>query len=120
MLRKPKTFGQKNRKPLLTIALKISKTIETNGWALQIHSLVMVQRCCQWWPEKNVTYSIALKNLPSLWSNAKKCKGGQNSIKLVSKKEAWDKGRLKLFLKFIRCETGCLATDNQTSTLIKI
>ena len=53
------------------------KTIETNGWALQKHSMVMVQRYQNHWKtievngglKKNINHFIALKNWPSLWSS---------------------------------------------------
>ena len=46
------------------------KTIETNGWALKKHSMVMVQRCqnhrktidLNGGLKKNINHSIALKN----------------------------------------------------------
>ena len=61
-------------KPSLTIALKIlktiRKTIDSNGWALKKHSMVMVQRCqnhrktieVNGGLKKNINHSIALKN----------------------------------------------------------
>ena len=53
------------------------KTIDTNGWALKKHSMVMVQRCqnhrktieVNGGLKKNINHSIALKNWPSSWSN---------------------------------------------------
>ena len=53
------------------------KTIDTNGWTLKKHSIVMVQCCQNHWKtiklngglKKNINHSIALKNWPSSWSN---------------------------------------------------
>ena len=67
-------------KPLLTIALKILKTIEKPLVPMvgppKKHSMVMVQLCQNHWKtidgngglKKNINHSIALKNSPSLWS----------------------------------------------------
>ena len=67
-------------KPLLTIALKILKTIEKPLVPMvgpqKKHSMVMVQLCQNHWKtidsngglKKNINHSIALKNWPSLWS----------------------------------------------------
>ena len=68
-------------KPLLTIALKILKTIEKPLVPMvgppKKHSMVMVQLCQNHWKtidgngglKKNINHSIALKNWPSLWSS---------------------------------------------------
>ena len=53
------------------------KTIDTNGWALKktfngdgpTLSKPSKNHWSQWWPEKKINHSIALKNWPSLWSN---------------------------------------------------
>ena len=70
-------------KPLLTIALKILKTIEKPLVPMvgppKKHSMVMVQLCQNHWKtidgngglKKNINHSIALKNWPSLWSISK-------------------------------------------------
>ena len=69
-------------KPLLTIALKILKTIEKPLVPMvgppKKHSMVLVQLCQNHWKtidgngglKKNINHSIALKNWPSLWSMA--------------------------------------------------
>ena len=72
---------QTKPKPLLTIALKILKTIEKPLVPMvgppKKHSMVMVQLCQNHWKtidgngglKKNINHSIALKNWPSLWSS---------------------------------------------------
>ena len=58
------------------------KTIDTNGWALKKHSMVMVQHCqnhrktieVNGGLKKNINHSIALKNWPSFWSIYHLCK----------------------------------------------
>ena len=60
--------------PLLVCSLPNRR----NGWALKKHSMVMVQRCQNHQKaievngglKKNINHSIALKNLPSLWSSS--------------------------------------------------